>query len=322
MGIRQTGRFAVSFTPLDIVGLGLATIDIMTLVPRLPSRDEVFRARSILLQGGGPVATALVTAARLGATTAYLGPIAPSTWGALTRAGLESEGVDTGHAPDRASGEQAVSVILVDEATGQRSILYDSGELQELSPAEIPAGLIASARALHLDGVHLEAACHAAEVARQAGVVVSFDGGAGELWAGVERLLPLVDLLIVARRFAEQHTGQADPLQAGPALLATYQPRQVVITDGARGCWYWDAAQRPAAGQIHQPAFPIDVVDTTGAGDVFHGAYLYAFLQGWPARRCLAFAAATAALKCRVLGGRAGIPKVEETLKVLETTRF
>jgi sugar/nucleoside kinase (ribokinase family) len=303
---------------VDIVGLGLATIDIMTLVPRLPRRDEVFRARSILLEGGGPVATALVAAARLGAATAYLGPMAPTTWGTLTRAGLESEGVDTSQAPSRASGEQAVSVILVDEDTGQRSILYDSGEMQEMSPAEVPNELVASARALHLDGAHLEAAYQAAEIARQAGVVVSFDGGAGELWAGAERLLPLVDLMIVARHFAEQHTGQADPLQAGPALLETYRPHQVVITDGPRGCWFWDETPRPAAQHLYQPAFPTDVVDTTGAGDVFHGAYLYAFLQGWPPRCCLAFAAATAALKCRALGGRAGIPKRPQVEAALE----
>jgi sulfofructose kinase len=293
----------MSAKSVDIVGLGLATIDIMTLVPRLPEHDEVFRARRILLEGGGPVATALVAAARLGATTAYLGPIAPSTWGDLTRAGLEREGLDTRHAPTRPAGEQAVSVILVDGASGQRSILYDRGELLDLAPAEVPAELIASARALHLDGTHLEAACHAAEIARQADVLVSFDGGAGELWTGTERLLPLVDLLVVARRFAELRTGLADPLLAGPALLATYRPRQVVITDGARGCWYWDDAEH-----FHQPAFSVDVVDTTGAGDVFHGASLYATLQGWPAHRCLAFAAATAALKCRALGGRAGIP--------------
>jgi sulfofructose kinase len=306
----------VSTTSVDIVGLGLATVDIMTLVPRLPGHDEVFPARRILLEGGGPVATALVAAARLGATTAYLGPIAPTRWGDLTRAGLDREGVDTRHAPTRAAGEQAVSVILVDEASGQRSILYHSGGLLDLAPAEVPADLITSARALHLDGVHLEAACRAAEIACQAGVLVSFDGGAGELWAGTERLLPLVDLLVVARRFAELHTGQADPLQAGPALLATYRPRQVVITDGARGCWSWDEAQH-----FHQPAFSVDVVDTTGAGDVFHGAYLHATLQDWPARRCLAFAAAVAALKCRGLGGRAGIPTADEIPKVLKTFR-
>jgi sugar/nucleoside kinase (ribokinase family) len=235
--------------------------------------------------------------------------------------------VDTSHAPTRASGEQAVSVILVDQATGQRSILYDSGGFQELAPPEVPVELVASAQALHLEGGHLEAACHAAEIARRAGVLVSFDGGASEPWPGTERLLPLVDLMVVARRFAEQYTGEADPLQAGPALLGTYRPRQVVITDGARGCWYWSAArrggvQRPAVEHLHQPAFATDVVDTTGAGDVFHGAYLYATLQDWPARRCLAFAAATAALKCQALGGRAGIPtreQVEEIPGVSET---
>jgi sugar/nucleoside kinase (ribokinase family) len=91
-------------------------------------------------------------------------------------------------------------------------------------------------------------------------------------------------------------------------LLETYHPRQVVITDGLRGCWYWDTDRRHTGQHLHQPAFETNVVDTTGAGDVFHGAYLYAYLQGWPTRRCLAFASATAALKCRKLGGRAGIP--------------
>ena len=180
----------MSTSRLDIVGLGMATVDIMTLVPRLPQRDDVFRARSILLEGGGPVATALVAAARLGASTAYVGPFAPTTWGDLARTGLAGERVDTTHAPARASGEQTVSVVLVDQATGQRSILYDSGDMQDLSPDEVPAELIASARALHLDGVHLEAACHAAEIARGAGVPVSFDGGASEPWPGAERLLP------------------------------------------------------------------------------------------------------------------------------------
>ncbi len=303
---------------VEIVGLGLATIDIMALVPRLPRQDEVFQARRILLEGGGPVATALVAAARLGAATAYLGPIAPTTWGALTRAGLEAHGVDTSQAPERTDGEQPAAVILVDQPTGQRSILYERGELRDLAPEEVPAALIASARALHLDGVHLKAACCAAEMARQAGVVVSFDGGAGIEWDGADTLLPLVDLMVVARRFAEQHTGLADPLEAGPALLETYGPRQVVITDGVRGCWCWESALRSAPQPIHQPALAVDVVDTTGAGDVFHGAYLYAYLQGWPAGRCLAFAAATAALKCQELGGRAGIPTRRQVEAALE----
>jgi sugar/nucleoside kinase (ribokinase family) len=297
----------VSAYHVDIVGLGMATIDIMTLLPRLPRRDEVFQARQISLEGGGPVATALVTATRLGCSAAYVGPFAASTWGSLARAGLEGEGVDTAHAPNRRKGEQSVSVILVDGPTGERSILYSRGEMPELAGGEVPAPLIRSARALHLDGAHLEAACLAARIAHEAGVPVSFDGGAGELWPELEVLLPLVDILVVARSFAEQHTGEPDPLKAGPALQKRFEPRQVVITDGPRGCWYWGKAE-----QLHQPAFQVDVVDTTGAGDVFHGAYLYALLQGWPAQRRLAFASATAGLKCQKAGGRAGIPATSQ----------
>jgi sugar/nucleoside kinase (ribokinase family) len=296
----------------DIVGLGLATVDILTLAPRLPQPDDVLAARQIVIQGGGPVATALAAAARLGAAVAYLGPIGRGRWGEFTLAEFGREGVETAFAPLSDLGDQSLSVILIDEATGRRSILYARGGLPDLAPAAVPPDLIAQARALHLDGGHIAAALHAARLARAAGVIVSFDGGAGERWPGIDELLPLVDVMVVARRFAEEYTGEGDAQAAGPALLAAYRPRLVVITDGENGAWYWDGEQR-----FHQPAFPVAVVDTTGAGDVFHGAFLHAHLQGWPPQRCLAFAAAAAALKCRQLGGRAGAPtgaEVELTL--------
>jgi ribokinase len=244
----------------------------------------------------------------------YLGPFASTTWGNLSRSGLERAGVDTSNAPTRECGEQSVSVILVDGPTGQRSILYTTGELADLAPAEVPIDLVTSARALHLEGYHLEAAIHAARAARDAGVVVSFDGGVGGRWPGIENLLPLADLMVVARGFAEVHTGYADPLQAGPALLDAFGPEEVVITAGDRGCWYWG---RDSYERLYQPIFKVDVVDTTGAGDVFHGAYLYSHLQGWPARQKLAFASATASLKCQRLGGRVGIPTAAQVTTFL-----
>lgn len=289
-------------TVFDVVGLGLATVDILTLAPRLPQADDVLAARQIIFQGGGPVATALVAAARLGASTAYLGPIGRGRWGEFTTAEFGRYGVETAFAPAD-DGDQSLSVILIDEATGRRSILYARGGLSDLDPAAVPSALIGQARMLHLDGGHITAALVAAHMARVANVTVSFDGGAGERWPGIDELLPLVDVMVVARRFAHQYTGEDDPQAAGPALLAAYRPRQVVITDGDNGAWYWDGRQH-----FHQPAFRVDVIDTTGAGDVFHGAFLYAHLQGWPPRRCLVFASATAALKCRQIGGRAGIP--------------
>lgn len=291
----------------DIVGLGLATVDILTVVPQLPQLDSVFSAREITLQGGGPAATALVAASKLGASTSYLGVIGEGQWGRITRDEFESYGVDSSYARFSDAGDQSLSVILIDEPSGRRSIMWRRGGLPDLQPDEVPAELIRSARALHLDGVYPHAARRAAQIAQEAGVVVSFDGGAGELWPDIEAILPFVDLLVVARAFAALYTGENEPQAAGPALLKKYRPQQVVITDGENGAWYWDGAR-----ELYQPAFRVPVVDTTGAGDTFHGAYIYAHLQGWEAQRCLAFAAATAAMKCRHVGGRAGIPGREE----------
>ena len=298
----------------NVVGLGVATLDILTRTPRLPTSNECFAIDQIDTQGGGPVATALVAVSRLGGQCAYLGPIAPDETGRLIVADLERYGVDVSHVARRSQGVSSVSVILVEQSSGNRAILFQKGSAPEMLPNEVPVDLVRSARALHLDGFCPQAALRAARIARENGVLVSFDGGAGErMWNGMDELLPWVDLLVVARRFAFQTTGLADPLAAGPALLREYKPRQVAITDGENGCWYWDEATT-----IHQPAYSVEVVDTTGAGDTFHGAYLYACLQErWTPSFQLKFASAAAALKCTRLGGRRGIPDLQQTLDFL-----
>ncbi len=298
----------------DVVGVGMATVDVLTVVPRLPKPDEVYRVVRTDLQGGGPVATALVTLARLGATAGYLGPVAPDPWGQFILDDFDRYGVDTSLIVRAAAGASMLSVILIEQATGSRAILYDPGRLPELPLSDAWRAAIRGARVLHLDGGFLPLALEAARAAREAGVLVSFDGGAGEPWPGIESLLGSADLLVVARKFAQDITGADDPLQAGP-LLHRFGAAEVVITDGAAGCWLWEGETF-----IHQPAFAVPVVDTTGAGDTFHGAYLYARLQGWPARRRLAFASATAALKCTQIGGRRGIPSLPDVL-AFENTR-
>jgi sulfofructose kinase len=300
-------------TPFDVVGLGMATIDILTVVPRLPDSNDVYPIDSITVQGGGPVATALVALAKLGAETTYLGTIAPDDWGVQITQDFQRFGVDAGWAYRPETGGSSVSVILVESGSGHRSILYQPGTAPEMTAAEVRPEAFANAKILHLDGFYLEAALEAARLARSQDVFVSLDGGAGEnIWQGMEQLLPLVDILVVARQFANSATGETNPLVAGPALKK-HGASQVVITDGENGCWYWDAQQH-----IYQPAFKVDVVDTTGAGDTFHGAYLYAILQDWGLEQCLAFASATAALKCTQVGGRAGIPSLEQVLDFLE----
>lgn len=299
----------------EVVGLGMSTLDLLVRVPRLPRSDEVFQALQSDLQGGGPVATALAALGKWGVSTAYLGPLGADRWNEPMLADLTRFGVDTQFCSHCPQGSTTFSVLLV-EPSGQRAILYKPGENLHFLPEQVAQEPIRQARLLHLDGSFPEAALHAAKVARQAQVPVSLDGGAGEgIWPGTHELLPLTDLLIVARRFAYNLTGLEDPLKAGPALLG-YGARLAVITDGERGAWYFDRSQ-----QFHQPAYRVPVVDTTGAGDTFHGAYLYAYLQGWEARRCLAFASAAAALKCRGLGGRNSLPELRQVLDLIEASK-
>ncbi len=300
----------------DVVGLGLATLDILALTPRLPESNDCFPIAALEMQGGGPVATALVALSKLGANCNYLGSFAGDDTALQIMAELRRYGIDSEHSPRRAKGVSSASVILVEESNGQRAILFQKSTARDLEPEEVPEHLITNARALHLDGFFTPAALRAAKIAREHGVLVSFDGGAGELmWDELTELLPLVDNMVVAKKFAHQTTGEENVLAAGAALLNTYKNQQVVITDGENGAWYWDEHTH-----FHQPAFKVEVVDTTGAGDTFHGAYLYACLQaGWSAPYRLRFASAVAALKCTRLGGRKGIPTLAETMEFLNS---
>ena len=212
--------------------------------------------------------------------------------------------------------QSPVSIILVEE-NGNRSILYEKGLLPELNPALVSEDLVAQARILHLDGSHPEAAIKAARIAKISDTLVSLDGGAGEgIWAGMTELLPFVDILIVARQFAFRQTGIDDPTKAGQELLK-HGAQFVVITDGELGCWFCDKNIH-----FHQPAFKVKVQDTTGAGDTFHGAFLYGYLQDWSPDETIVFASAVAALKCTHPGGRKGIPTLHQTFEFLQRNNY
>ncbi|MEX2540844.1 MAG: PfkB family carbohydrate kinase [Trueperaceae bacterium] len=300
------GSSATDRGPL-LLGLGMATVDFLTLVPRLPGPDEVFPLQRLDMQGGGPVATALAAAARLGTGAAFAGAVGDDHWGDAIVDDFGRFGVNVDEVVRRRGGVSPHSVILVDAASGKRSILYSNGDVRGLEPAELPERLIGRAAVLHLDGFDIDAALEAARIARAAGVPVSLDGGAGEPWPGLLDLLPLVDLLVVAAQFAESVTGEKRPESALTALRR-WGARQVVITDGARGAWFLGGEGDTG----HVPAFDVEVVDTTGAGDTFHGAYLHAFLAGESIAGCVLFASAAAALKCTRLGGRAGLPTSDQ----------
>ena len=289
--------------PPDIIGLGYCTYDILAITPSLPRFDDVrmVHLADLVYDGGGQVGTALTAAARLGARTGYIGVLGDDAEGRFLRDLFVRDGVDVRRLRlSRAVGTN-VCLLLVEEGTGRRAILCHrrvAADALTLDGADQAA--IRSARALHLDGQFLPAAVQAARWAREAGVKVCFDGNHPR--PGLDALLPLVDWLIVAEPFPAAYTGLNDPADAARALLAL-GPALLIVTLGERGCAVWTGDEQWTA-----PAFPVQAVDTTGAGDAFHGGFLYAMLQGWDLRRSVAFANAVAALNCRMLGGRRGLP--------------
>ena len=295
-------------TKTEVIGLGAATVDVLCLVDHLPAEDEVLRALEISSQGGGPVATAMVTIARLGAGAAMIDTIGDDWRGALIRDEFQREGVSVDYLKQGMGWTSSTSCILVKRDDGARSIVWSPGTAPDFSPADLPRTAIASAKILHVNGRHLEACMEAVGIARRAGVQVSFDGGAGRYRAELEQLLPLTDICIVARDFAEKYTRESDIGKAAAMLLSS-GPGLVVITEGIKGSWIYPRAHQ----SFHQPAYLLpNVVDTTGCGDSYHGAFLFGLLKGLDLEKTASLASAVAALNSQHLGGRSGLPTYEE----------
>ncbi|RME77816.1 MAG: carbohydrate kinase [Chloroflexi bacterium] len=301
----------------EVIGLGASPVDILSLVEEFPTGESVHQAQAMAIDGGGPVATAMATLARLGARTAMVDVIGDDWRGQVIRQSFLRLGVGVDFLRVQPGRTSATSSILVRRRDGARVIVFFPGDGDGVTPADLPRAAIAAARFLHVNGRHWEACLEACRLARQHGVQVSFDGGAHRYRPDLDRLMPLVDICIVARQFAEAYTGETDVHRAGMALLAE-GARLVAITDGLHGSWIFPAGQ-PA---FHQPAFQTaGVVDTTGCGDSYHGAFLFGLLRGFDLRQTAALASAVAALNTRGLGGRAGLPTLEEAVAFMAQAR-
>ena len=216
----------------DVVGLGVSTVDLLMQVEHLPAEEEILRADGFSVQGGGPVATAIVALARLGARTAMIDALGDDWRGRLIHDEFAREGVSTELLRMRPGCTSATAVVLVHSGTGKRTIVWSPGTTPELSVDEVPWTAIEQAAWLHVNGRHGEACLEACQHARRHGVQVSFDGGAGRYREETRRLIPLSDVCIVAHEFAARHTGEELAERAGPALLSA-GPAIVAITDGA-----------------------------------------------------------------------------------------
>jgi sulfofructose kinase len=294
---------------IDVVGVGYTALDYLGIIPHFPREDRKLEIGDFTIQGGGPTATAVVTVKRLGLSAAFIGKVGDDDFGRRMLEELQVEGVDVSRVVVEQGGRSQFAFIMVDERTAARTILWTRGSLGVFTGDEVDCGAVARARGLLVDSLEPAAALAAAGAARKASIPVVID--AGTLREGVRELLPLCDYIVASELFAEQVADGAGHEEALERMLS-FGARAAVVTRGAGGC----AALSPS-GFVEVPGFSIETVDTTGAGDVFHGAFMFGVLRGWDIKRICLFSNAVAALKCRRLGGRAGIPSLEEALAFL-----
>ena len=287
---------------IDVVGVGANSVDFVYRLPSFPSPDSAFaklRISEYLTSCGGQVTTALATCAAMGLRTAYIGTIGSDGSGTLMREELQRRGIDTTSAVAR-NAPNPFAVILLDDRHGERVVLWHRTAAMALQPAEIARDAIATARLLHVDDVDLAASVHAANLARVAGMPVTSDieRTTEDVWA----LIDAVTIPIFAEHVPAALTGETNLPRALERLRKPHHA-MLGVTLGARG-----ALLLAGDDVIHQPGISVQTVDTTGAGDIFRGAFAYALLRGEQPREIVRFANAAAALSCARVGAMSSIP--------------
>jgi len=297
-------------TKVDLVGVGLNATDTVIPLSTYPARGSKVEYSTSTVLPGGQVATTVVACQHWGLRTRYVGKLGDDLAATLHREAFSHAGVET-RIITVPGGASAQSLILVD-AQGERTVLIRRDERLALHPNDLDRDSIINARALHVDGYDTEAAILAATWAREAGVPVIAD--LDELYPNVETLIANVDYLIVSRDFPSRLTSEPDLEQALRKMQRRYNCSLAAATLGPEGVLAWDGKQL-----IHTPAYSVPVVDTTGAGDIFHAGFIYALLAGWPLDRQLDFACAAAALNCTAVGARGGIHSLEDIAALIAT---
>lgn len=298
---------------LQVVGVGHSCLDTICSIENYPKEDESTHIVSISKQGGGAVATALVALSRLGIRSGFIGTVSTSLVSQEILDLFRKDGVCTDFIDQRADVAPLESIVMVNRQNGSRTKFPQRDLTPALIWSEKKTEAVKSAQVLHLDGTHYENAVHAATIAKEAGVLVSLDGC--QMQAENEknrRLAKMADILIMNKRYPLRITGKDDYREA-LLEIASWGAKFVICTLGEKGCMaVIDGCVRSF------PSYPVGVVDTTGAGDTFHGAFIAGYLEGMDYEKAIRYASVVAALKCRKPGGRDGIPSREEALMQLE----
>lgn len=289
----------------DVVGVGLNATDTLILLPKFPAYAGKIPFTGELLSPGGQVASAMVACAQLGMRVKYVGTVGDDERGRVQMESLLGSGINLDHVQVRRNCPNQTAYILIDQSTGERTVLWSRPDCLRLDESEITEDMIADARLLHIDGHDTPAVGKAARIARKHGIPVTVD--VDTIYHGFDHVLPNVDYLIASSEFPTQWTSERDPFRALELIQKEYGMRVAAMTLGAHG-----ALARIDGRFVYSPAFVVNCIDTTGAGDVFHGAFCYAVLQGLPMKEALDLSNAMAALNCTAIGARGGIKTFED----------
>ena len=304
--LKRTEKVLAS-APQVAVGVGLATIDLLFVSPRIEER--LVEASLFSMQGGGSAANMIATLAVMGQRTRFFGRIADDDHGHFILRSMQHLRIDTSLLsiePDKVS---PVCILQIDELSRRRRILRSRGNVTPLSPRDLPAGLLRDARMLLIDGSQPALQAAIAEKARDKGITVLLN--ASQLSGGMGELLSLSDIVIGSERFAHE-LAPSDQLGDSLREILNLGPRIALITMGDSGCVGLEGTKL-----VEQEALDVFVADTSGAGDAFAGAFAFAHLHGWPLERAVPFANAAAGLVCRSIGARSALPTVEEVVAAM-----
>ena len=299
-------RFNISFPkkkPFDVAGAGLNSVDYLCAVPEFPAFNSKMKIEHFSKQGGGQVATAMVALSRWGVRTRYIGKVGGDDMGRFSLDSLREEGVDVSSVLVEPHASTQYAFIIVDGVSGERTILWDRDERLMYRPGELSRKDVCSGKLLHLDGHDIDAALQSVKWAKEEGIPTVID---------IDKVEPLtpelirdVDFVIASSRFPSLFTGIPNRKKA-LLELQRHTTGFLCVTLGR------DGAMALVDGKaVYTKGFDIRAVDTTGAGDVFHGGFIYGLLKNWELEEILGFSNAVASLKCLDFGGRKGIPTIE-----------
>lgn len=295
----------------DLVGVGLNATDIVIKVAHFPAYGGKVPIEAEMLSPGGQVASALTAAAKLGKRVKYIGTVGDDERGRVQLASLRETGINLDDVEVREGCANQMAYIVIDESTGERTVFWSRPDCLRIDPEKISPAMIGCARMLHIDGHDTPAVERAAHIARDLKIPVSVD--VDTIYPGFDKVLPLVDYLIASSEFPERWTKEKDHFRALEMIQNEHGMRVAAMTLGAHG-----VLARVEGKFLYSPGFVVDCVDTTGAGDVFHGAFCYSVLEGMPIEDALEFSNAMAALNCTRLGARGGIGTLDEARVLME----